>query len=173
MNNNNNNNYSPQQNIVKSPIAYPIQLSQNLNCGFFIILNKPPFYSMPFYNYLPLYQMAYQQNPQASIINVNNNDKAENQTNYNYNYYYNNTNPYYSFYYNNNSIPSVNNQENVGPTTPAPPPQETLFLNKKRTHLQQSPTQQPVAAKPLKSFLKGNFWASISLCSLADRKSVV
>jgi hypothetical protein len=134
MNNNNNNNYSPQQNIVKSPIAYPIQLSQNLNCGFFIILNKPPFYSMPFYNYLPLYQMAYQQNPQASIINVNNNDKAENQTNYNYNYYYNNTNPYYSFYYNNNSIPSVNNQENLGPTTPAPPPQEALFLNKKRNH---------------------------------------
>ena len=132
MNNNNSNNYSQQQNIIKSPIAYPIQLSQNLNCGFFIILNKPPFYSMPFYNYLPLYQMAYQQNPQASIINVNNNDKTENQTNYNY--YYNNTNPYYSFYRNNNNIPSVNNQTNFGPTTPAPPPQENLFLNKKRNN---------------------------------------
>ena len=131
---NNNNNYSQQQNIFKSPIDYPIQLSQNLNCCYYIIPNRAPYLSIPFYNSYQIYPTAYLQNPQASLMN--NNNKTENQTNYNYNYICNNINPCFSFSNNSNSriFPSVNNLMNFGPTTPAPSIQDTFFLNRKRSN---------------------------------------
>ena len=128
---NNNNNYSQQQNIFKSPIDYPIQLSQNLNCCYYIIPNRAPYLSIPFYNSYQIYPTAYLQNPQASLMN--NNNKTENQTNYNYNYICNNINPCFSF--NNNRIfSSTNNILNFSPATPATELQDNIFLNRKRNN---------------------------------------
>ena len=86
---------------------------------------------MPYYNYYPIYPMTYIANPQPTLMNMNN-EKNENQSFFNF--YYNNIYPVNAFDYNRTIISPVNNQLNFGPTTPAPPPQEIYFLNKKRNN---------------------------------------
>ena len=127
----NNNNFHQSQNMCKPQIESPIQYSQNLNYCIYIMPNKTQFYNVPYYNYYPIYPMTYIANPQPTLMNMNN-EKNENQSFFNF--YYNNIYPVNAFDYNRTIISPVNNQLNFGPTTPAPPPQEIYFLNKKRSN---------------------------------------
>ena len=128
-----NNNCLPQsQNIYNSRIEYPIQISQNLNYLFYLMPNNTPIF-LPNISFCPMYQMPFLQDKtqQQMVMNINNDN---NQIPVFYNCSYNNIyTPLNTLQFNNSISPSANAQLNFGPNTPAPPPEDTYFLNKKRS----------------------------------------
>ena len=128
-----NNNCLPKpQNIYNSRIESPIQISQNLNYLFYFMPNNSPMF-IPNISFCPMYQMPFLQDKtqQQMAMNINNDN---NQIPVFYNYSYNNIySPLNALQFSNSITPSTNTQLHFGPNTPAPPPEDTYFLNKKRS----------------------------------------
>ena len=123
-----NNNYlSLSQNIYNS---YPIQFTPNLNYFYYLMPDKQIY--VPNYNLYQICTLNYLQNPNLQqLINVNNN---KNETPIYYNYYGNIVSPINTLELNGQIHYQINPQININQTTPVPPPQDTFFLNKKRSN---------------------------------------
>ena len=121
-----NNNYlSLSQNLYNS---YPLQFSPNLNYIYYFMPDKQIY--VPNYNFYQIVTFPCLQNNLQYLNNTNNN---KNETPINYNYSYNNIiNPLNTLEFNSQFPSEINTQINVGESTPTPP-QNNIFLNKKRS----------------------------------------
>ena len=121
-----NNNYlSLSQNLYNS---YPLQFSPNLNYIYYFMPDKQIY--VPNYNFYQIVTFPCLQNNLQYLNNTNNN---KNETPINYNYSYSNIiNPLNTLEFNSQFPSEINTQINVGESTPTPP-QNNIFLNKKRS----------------------------------------